>query len=710
MTTAEKPFAPRPLNLRKQSVPVPGSARAGATPAYRNAVAPEALVEHSPINGQPRTLYESFFFAAKAWPKADCFGVRKLVADSPDPAKRVWSDYQWESYGRVAERMTHFGSGLTRVLNDVVVPLSGPPKTAFAPGKPALHHLGLYSVNRPEWLIADGACSAYAMASVSLYDTLGPDTLQFIINHAELRVVVASADKLVNLIKVRHLCPDLAVLISMDPLDTPSGQYLKLWAEEKDLKVYTFAEIEDLGATAPLKHTPPTPSDLCTLCYTSGTTGEPKGVMLTHRAMAAQNVLAYYGESITNDDVHLSYLPLAHIFERSVVSQALSGGAKVGFSRGDVNLLVEDIQALRPTVFPSVPRLLNRIYLKVRSATIDAPGVRGVLFRRAVADKLARLESGGGVTHAFWDKLLFSKVQQVLGGRVRFMITGSAPIGKDVLQFLRIAFAAYIVEGYGATETCAGTCIQLPGEYIAGNVGAPFPSAEICLVDVPEMNYLSTDKPFPRGEICVRGPSVFSGYWKEPGKTKEALDADGWFHTGDIGLITDRGCLAIIDRKKNIFKLAQGEYVAPEKIENILVLCPLVGQIFVHGDSLQSELVAVAVPNDEAFLPWAQKQLGKPATATVKELCADPAVAAAFLHELTVVGKEKKLRGFEFVKAVHLIHEPFSVENNLLTPSFKLKRPQAADAYRREIDAMYAKLAAGKTAEQEVGVMGKAKL
>ncbi|KAI9222671.1 hypothetical protein BC828DRAFT_403836, partial [Blastocladiella britannica] len=264
---------------------------------------------------------------------------------------------------------------------------------------------------------------------------------------------------------------------------------------------------------------------------------------------------------------------------------------------------------------------------------------------------------------------------------------------------------------YGQTENGAGATIQLPGEYTAGNVGAPFPSCEVKLEDVPEMNYLSTDKPFPRGEICIRGPNVMIGYWKDPTKTKETIDKDGWLHTGDVGMITDRGQFVIIDRKKNIFKLAQGEYCAPEAIENHLVLCSLVAQVFVHGDSLQSELVAVVVPNEETFVPWARAQVGKPATMDVKALCSDPEVREALLHELTVVGKEKKLRGFEFVKAVHLEHEPFSVENGLLTPSFKLKRsPQAIDKYRQQIDAMYAGLAAKKTVESEAGMMNKAKL
>jgi long-chain acyl-CoA synthetase len=249
-----------------------------------------------------------------------------------------------------------------------------------------------------------------------------------------------------------------------------------------------------------------------------------------------------------------------------------------------------------------------------------------------------------------------------------------------------------MVEGYGQTENGAGASVQLPHENTSGHVGAPFPSCEMKLVDVPDMKYLSTDKPCPRGEVCIRGPNVFMGYFKDPEKTKETVDAEGWLHTGDIGMMNENGTLKIVDRKKAIFKLAQGEYLAPEHIENIYLLCPLVEQIYIHGDSLQSEVVGVVVPNPETFPAWAKQQLGK--TAPYKDLCKDSTVIQAFLKELDVIGKEKKLRGFEFVKAIYLESTPFSVENELLTPSFKLKRQQAIQYYRKQIDAMYSALSA----------------
>ncbi|KAJ3351403.1 hypothetical protein GGF32_004298 [Allomyces javanicus] len=690
-------FVPKDVDLRRQAIAVPGSAQPGSTPVYRNALLTESLSECSPVT-KAKTLYDNFFHAARAAPNAPCLGHRPVLKDAP---VKEWGPYTWQTYAEVADRMTHFGSGLLRAYDQYIVqPLreQGVAKKDL----PDLHkwNVGIYSINRPEWVITEGACNCYSLVSVALYDTLGPDVLEFIVNHAELPVVVTSADKIMNLIRVREQCPGLKVIVSMDPLDSTAATYLKLWASDKNLALLSFAEVEDLGKTAPLKHFPPAPADLATINYTSGTTGNPKGAMLTHGNLASQNNLAYYDRDLSNEDLHLSYLPLSHIYERSVTMQALGGGARVAFYRGDVLLLVEDIATVQPTIFVSVPRLFNRIYAKVRAQTLDAPGIRGALFRKAYAAKLARLESGGGYEHALWDRILFNKVKQALGGKVKLMISGSAPIQRDVLQFFRIMFVCEVLEGYGQTENGAGATCQLPGEYTAGHVGAPFPNCEIKLVDIPDMNYRSTDTPHARGEICIRGPNVFVGYWKDVEKTKETIDEEGWLHTGDVGKIDHRGCLSIIDRKKALLKLSQGEYVAPEKLENVYALCPLVQMIFVHGDSLQSELVAMVVPEPEAFLAFVKTELGfgKATVDDIPKLCKDPKVVDAVLHELTVIGKEKKLRGFEYVKAIHLEPNVWTVESGFLTPSFKLKRQPAAEHYRAVIDAMYAKLAADQKA------------
>ena len=250
-------------------------------------------------------------------------------------------------------------------------------------------------------------------------------------------------------------------------------------------------------------------------------------------------------------------------------------------------------------------------------------------------------------------------------------------------------------EGYGMTESACVISKTHESDFSCGHVGSPVPCCEMKLESVPDMNYTTKDAPYPRGEVCVRGPSVFAGYYRAKDKTDEVVDADGWLHTGDIGLWLPGGRLKIIDRKKNIFKLAQGEYVAPEKIENIYARSKFVAQSFVHGDSLQPYLVAVVVPDEEVLIPWAKKN-AHPHAGDFRRLCKDPVVLKTIFGSMKSVGADAGLKGFEQVRAIHLHDELFSVENGLFTPTFKLKRPQARDKFGREIERMYRELNAGR--------------
>lgn len=259
------------------------------------------------------------------------------------------------------------------------------------------------------------------------------------------------------------------------------------------------------------------------------------------------------------------------------------------------------------------------------------------------------------------------------------------------MNFMRICFSANVYEGYGQTENFCGGCLTITGDNTTGVVGIPFPCSEIKLVDVPDMEYLSSDQPHPRGEICIRGTSVMREYYKVPDKTAETLDSDGWLHTGDIGKFDEAGRLIIIDRLKNIFKLSQGEYVAPEKIEGVYQKHELVAQAFIYGNSLQASLVGVIVPDKEVFVKWANN------IANGGDIYNNDDVKKALLKELNAFGKANDLKGFEQMRAVHISSEEFSVDNDLLTPTFKLKREAAAKVYKKEIDSMYETLSNGRS-------------
>lgn len=637
-------------------IPIPLGRNAGKYTRLMTGYAP-------PFDGV-KTLHDLWESTCSRHSDEECLGTRDVAPDGTPGA------YRWMTYAKLHERRAACSSGYVAL--------------GLKPGD----HVGMYSVNTAEWCVLDSAMTRNAMVSVPLYDTLGPDAVRFICNHAELAAVCVSHACLPVMLRCLAECPTVKLLVvyahggkPLPPIPSGAGHRCE---------VVTIEQLEAEGRRRPVAPVPPREEAMATICYTSGTTGDPKGVMLTHRNLIS-NAAAYADDlDLGPGDVHVSYLPLAHIYERVTMLVCLFAGAKAGFFRGDVLGLLDDIAELKPTVFCSVPRLWNRIYDKVHAGIREGGFVKQKMFAIAYAAKKKALEEGRPPP-AIWEKIVFSKLRDKLGGRVRYMSTGSAPISAQVMEFLRVCFGGTVFEGYGMTESACVISKTHEGDFSCGHVGSPVPCCEIKLESVSEMNYTTSDRPYPRGEVCVRGPSVFKGYYKAQDKTDEVIDNEGWLHTGDIGLWLPGGRLKIIDRKKNIFKLAQGEYVAPEKIENVYARSKFVAQSFVHGDSLMPSLVAVVVPDEEVLLPWAAKS-GHPAGGDFKRLCADPAVAKMVHQSMLAVGEGAGLKGFEQVKAVHLHPELFSVENGLFTPTFKLKRPQARAAFQADIDRMYAGL------------------
>jgi long-chain acyl-CoA synthetase len=358
-------------------------------------------------------------------------------------------------------------------------------------------------------------------------------------------------------------------------------------------------------------------------------------------------------------------------------------GGRIGFFGGDIKQLVKDIQALRPTIFVSVPRLLNRIYDKVTAGTAQASRLKKALYNKAMKSKTKDLRKGLVRQDSVWDKLVLKRVRDLLGGRVRFIFTGSAPIAIHVLDFLRAGFGCQVFEGYGQTECTSGCSTTLPHDMSSGHVGPPLVSALIKLADVPDMNYFASQG---EGEICIKGPSVFLGYYKDEEKTREALDEEGWLHSGDIGRWNENGTLTITDRKKHIFKLSQGEYVAPEKVENVYCRSPLVAQAYVHGNSLQDSCVAIIVPDEEELALWAKRNN---VPGEFDDLCSNAAVEEALRKDMERCARDGGLKSFEQAKVIRLQAEPFTVENGLLTPTYKLRRPTVRHMFTESVNEMY---------------------
>uniref|UniRef100_A0A8B9VRM3 Long-chain-fatty-acid--CoA ligase n=1 Tax=Anas zonorhyncha TaxID=75864 RepID=A0A8B9VRM3_9AVES len=616
-----KPVFPS-VDLNKQSIGIEGGARRAAILTDNNLI--------SYYFEDAKTLYEVFQRGLHASGNGNCLGYRK--PNQP---------YQWLTYKQVLDRAEYLGSGL---LQKGCTPSSDQFIGIFAQNRP---ELSLSSVSCPQNRLVK--CNFFSVADMSVVICDKPEKAQILLENCE-----------------RGKTPCLKTIILMDLFDK----------ELNDRAAKVGVEILALQE-------PPKPEDLCIVCFTSGTTGNPKGAMLTHENVVA-NAAAFLKIECMPSDISISYLPLAHMFERVVQTVIYSCGAKVGFFQGDIKLLTDDMKTLKPTLFPVVPRLLNRIYDKIQSGA-NTP-VKKILLNIGMTLKMAEVKQGITRNDSILDRIIFKKVQETMGGRVRIMVTAAAPISPSVLTFLRAALGCQIFEAYGQTECSAGCTFSMPGDWTTGHVGPPLACNIIKLDDVEEMNYYSSNN---EGEVCIKGPNVFKGYLKDPEKTAEAIDKDGWLHTGDIGKWMPNGTLKIIDRKKNIFKLAQGEYIAPEKIENVYVRSAPVAQVFVHGESLRSCLIGIVVPDHETLPEFAAK-LG--IKGSYEDICKNSAVKKAILEDMVRLGKEAGLKSFEQVKDLHIHPELFSVENGLLTPTLKAKRAELVKLFQKEIEDLYSNM------------------
>ncbi|KAL5257674.1 hypothetical protein ACHWQZ_G012558 [Mnemiopsis leidyi] len=546
--------------------------------------------------------------------------------------------------------------------------------------------VGISSQNTAEWTLVGLGCDVQSFTMVPLYDTLGEEGVKYILNQTELTVLFAHPKTLKSYLAYLPETKAVKLLVKLPSPDVKdcTPEELKA-AEEHNVDLVTWEQFIQTGIDNPVEPNFPTPDDVVTLCYTSGTTGFPKGAMLTHRNLVSATVAVMTqleGAVMTKEDVHMSYLPASHIFERLVQTAIIMVGASMGFWQGDVKKLAIDMQALKPSIFPAVPRILNRLYDKVQTE-VSASKLKSALFNFALNSKLKGVEAGYVTKSSMWDYIVFKKVQNMLGGNIRLMAVGAAPIKPAILQFFRAALGALVFEGYGQTECCGACSVTLYSDHSLGHVGGILNSTQVKLESVEEMGYLASEN---KGEICIKGINVFKGYYKNEEKTKETVDEDGWLHTGDIGEWTKDWALKIIDRKKNIFKLSQGEYIAPEKIELLYDRAALVGQCLIYGHSLKSNLVAIVVPDELAAASWAES---KNISGTFEELCQRDDLKEEIMKQVNEKGRAGGLKSFEFAKKIHLSPIQFSVENDLTTPTFKLKRHNIAKFYKDEIDTMY---------------------
>ncbi|ODQ82391.1 hypothetical protein BABINDRAFT_158996 [Babjeviella inositovora NRRL Y-12698] len=672
---------PPPTSLVDTAVALPDSAEPGYSPVYRNRCARDGL--YATLHPALTTLHDAFEYARATYATQPCLGARLRTG------ARLDDFYTWETYEEVYQRKNRIGAGLLYMVHNC--PFQ-PTTTPFI--------VTLFSVNNTEWALTDLACQSYSLCNTALYPTLGPDTSQYILELTDSPIVVCSADKLDYLLDLKARgCPRLTVLVLQTGLVPLVRDAIVTRAHSLGVTVLDLADLEAIGEANPHPFVPPTPNTLYTISFTSGTTGSPKGVMLEHRqAMAHVLFLLTVAATPKGRGTALCSLPLAHIYQRCLIIVNYLSGIALGFPQSSSpKTLVDDLRVLKPCSLASVPRVVNRIEADIKALTVDSESaVTRAASRLVIARKMAQNEHGrfSGI-----DYLSTQAFRHVYGLRARFgldecrfMQSGSAPVAPETIRFLRAALDIGYTNAYGLTELAAGICRSFPfeGDYLStGPVGI---TCEARLKDVPEMGYTSTDKGGARGELLLRGPQIFVGYYKNPGETEKALLRDGWFHTGDIARIGRGGRIHIIDRLKNFFKLAQGEYITPERIENLYMssCSGLVAQLFVHGDSLETYLIGIVGVDPVGLVPFFEKNFGiVQSVEGLMGLLKKPKYKRRFLMEMNALVTGFGLQGFEKLHNIQCKLEPMSVENNLVTPSLKIKRQQCRTHFEPELRELY---------------------
>ena len=605
-------------------------------------------------------------------------GTGKAALGYKDKATKEWTDITWDD---LFERVQSFAAFLDA--------------RGVGPGD----RVAILSENRPEWAITDMATQMLGAVTVALYATVPAGQVAYVVRDSGAKVLVVSTGlQLRKADRSYDDCPALTSIVSMaEPRKARPGTPIVTWgdalAQGARQRRADPARLDALAEAV-------TPDDLSALIYTSGTTGDPKGVQMTHRNLMSNVHASHAIIEVFEDDVHLSFLPLSHAFERTAgYSIVLSAGGKVVYAES-VDTIAKNLPEVSPTLMVSVPRLFERIYTAIRKSVNEGSFVKRGIFAWAVdtgTAVAARRKAGKSVgpllaaQNALADKLVFSALHAKLGGNLRLAISGGAALPQEIGSFFEAA-GVPLVEGYGLSETAPILAANPTEAPIYGTVGWVVPGVTIAIRDLQSGRVLAevegddypTTITTPPGEILAKGPNVMPGYWQRPNDTAEAFDAEGWFRTGDVGRF-ENGYLRITDRIKHMIVSKGGKNIYPGPIEATFASSPLVEQVMVVGEGREF-LSALVVPDLETLR--AEVQAREISASTRDEILVHPEITALYDGLFSAYNRESA--SHDKVRAFRFADEPFSVDNDLLTPTMKLKRRAIEARYAETIDGVYA--------------------
>ena len=589
---------------------------------------------------------------------------------------RIFWDRVEKSGSRPAQQFKQRGAWRTLTWREVGEAVREIAAGLVALGRRPGDAVGILSTSRAEWVQADFAVFSAGCMTIPIYPTYPPDLIQYIVNDAGVKtLIVEDPAQLAKVLEVDAAMPGLDHIVVIQGYE----------GKEPSPRIFTWEALRRLGRDRAEALKPELagrvagtkPDDVATIVYTSGTTGPPKGVVQTHGNHVSALESAAQTTSITEGDVHLLFLPLAHSFARLESFIGVHRGLCTAFAE-NIDKLRDNLPETRPHFICSVPRVFEKVYAGAMARAEGGSPIKRKIFHWAVGvgKEVSRLKQAGqpvpaalAIKYKVAEKLVFSKMQAALGGRLRFAVSGGAPLSREIAEFFHAA-GILILEGYGLTETCPVLTNNREDGFKFGSVGRALPGVEIKLA--------------PDGEILGRGGNIAQGYFKKPEATREVFLPDGWFATGDIGRLDKDGYLFITDRKKDLIVTAGGMNIAPQNIENLLKGDPFISQAMVHGDR-RPYPVALITLNPEEVAKFAREQGIMASDPTV--LAKHPKIVERV--QRTIDAKNSELQSYAKVKKFTILPEDFTVDNGALTPTLKVKRKVISERYRAALDALY---------------------
>ena len=618
-----------------------------------------------------------------------CLGRRLKIGENEKGEPIYEKKYTYYTYEEVLNMCRKFAKNLHEKKEELI--------TIDSYKNNKFNLVGIFAKNCTEWVVADMGCQMDSVTTATLYATLGQEAFKYICDQTKIKTILVSPDlvKLLCQNKQKFKLEYLTNAILFD-LTTNCDSKKELENLRKaGFTAYSFTE-DFLKENKNIKNTDlllSQPETIMTICYTSGTTGDPKGVMLSQKNMISvlETVIRDSSVPLDENGTHISFLPLAHIFERMVISGFMGVAAKVGFISGSVRTtLMEDMSILGPTLLFTVPRVLQTVRKKIFDGFDALGGWKRRLAYTAYYTKLENYKKYGIITHLIYDKLVFAKIRAMFGNKLKTVLCASAPMPKELADDFKVFLSIPIIEGLGMTELSGSAfCTNYHdlNNFTAGGVTS---GVKMIIKSVPDLGYTIDDMidgiNCPAGEICLKGPLIFNGYYKNDLENSKAFDEDGYFHTGDVGRIFPYygNGLKIVDRVKEIFKLSQGEYIIPAKLESVYVKSNFIQQIMIYGNSTMNNILAIICPD--------KQHCARELDITEEELIKDeenPKLKKIILNDLDRLAIEANFNGLEKVKFILLTFEGFTIQNECMTPTMKIVRKKVEIRFKNRIEKLF---------------------